>query len=473
MLIRPLRGGIVAKMTKGTVFPERLCINVETPSDSDAFAVRFQFGGGHMQEFKPGALEGVTVLDFTWVLAGTHATKMLADMGAMVIKVEQYPTGAIERQLPLLVEHEGVKQSSYSLNVNRGKKSVCVDVKKQEGMKIIHELVKKSDMIVENFAPGVMERLNLDYESVRKIKEDIIYCSISCFGHWGPYSHKPGYDVIAQAASGWTGQSEHVQIAPVSIGDTVAGLHAALALVAALHAKHTKGIGQNIDISMMDCLFSLHENTLPWYTLGQAVGKRIEVPKIGRVHPGYAPYGFYQGKDGWICIANIAESRWEPMVNVMGERFKWLLSDPRTATVEQRCVNTDVIHKAVDEWVMSMDSVEEVQRVLEEAGVPCMKVMTIEELADGDPQIQAREMMPLIEQPFLGPVKMYGSPLKMSETPSCIRGHAPLLGEHNYEVLVGVLGYAPDRVRSLYDSRVLYHEPAVERLQEQKTRNQF
>jgi len=417
-----------------------------------------------IKNLPPGPLEDVVVLDFTWVLAGTHCTKMLADMGATVIKIEQHPNGAIERGLPLTVEKNGVAQSSYHLLVNRGKKSVCVNLKKPEGMSIIYDLIKKSDMIVENFAPGVMDRLKLDYESVKKIKEDIIYCSISCFGHWGPYSRKPGYDMIAQGASGWTAQSEHAQIAPVSIGDTVAGVHAGLALVSALHAKYIKGIGQNIDISMMDCLFSLHENTLPWYTIGQAVGQEVDIPKVGRLHPGYAPYGIYEGKNGWICIANINEARWEPMIKIMGAKYNWMLNDPRLDSVLARCNNAGVIHEVIEEWVKSVDSVEEAQRMLESADIPCIRALTLQELADSDPHIKAREMMPMIEQPLLGTVKMYGSPLKMSETPSCVRGYAPFLGEHNHKVLVNFLGYSKEQVEALYESKVLHHEDAVERL---------
>jgi len=177
-------------------------------------------------------------------------------MGATVIKIEPYGVGANERHLNIQKTHDGVTQSSYSINVNRGKKSLCINLKTPQGLDIMKDLIKQSDVVLENYAPGVMERLGLDYESVKKIKEDIIYCSISCFGHWGPYSHKPGYDMIAQVASGWTAQSEVYQIAPNSIGDTVAGVHAALAIVSALYARNVQGIGQNIDIAMVDCLFS-------------------------------------------------------------------------------------------------------------------------------------------------------------------------------------------------------------------------
>jgi len=381
--------------------------------------------GGRMNNLQPGCLDGVTVLDFTWVLAGPHGTKMLADMGATVIKIEQHPMGAIERYLSMRVTHDDVPQSSYSINVNRGKKSVCVNIKDPEGMAVIHDLIKKSDVIVENFSPGVMKRLQLDYESVKKIKEDIVYCSISCFGQSGPKSHMSGYDMIAQGASGWTNQSEQIQIAPVSIGDTLAGIHAALAISAALFARQVQGVGQHIDIAMTDCLFSLHENTLPWYTMGQAIGKDVKVPKIGRIHPGYAPYGIFKGKDGYLCLAVLAANRWEPLVKMMGEKYAWLLTDPRSESVEARCANSTFVNGVIDEWVMSMDSVKEAERLLLQVEVPCTRALSIEELADGDPHITAREMMPIVEQPFIGPMKMFGSPLKFSETPSCIRGHAP------------------------------------------------
>jgi len=420
-----------------------------------------------MTEFnsiKPGSLDGITVVDFTWVLAGPHATKLLADMGASVIKIEPYETGANERHLAMQKNHDGVNQSSYSINVNRGKKSVCINLKTPQGMELISRLISKADIVIENYAPGVMDRLGLDYESVKKIKPDIIYCSISCFGHWGPYSHKPGYDMIAQLASGWTNQNENFQLAPVSIGDTVAGIHAALSVVSALHARNQRGIGQNIDISMMDCLFSLHENTVPWYTLGQAVGEPVVPPKIGRLHGGYAPYGIYKGKDGVIGIAVLSENRWAPLVKLMGEKYAWLLTDPRFSDTNMRCKNAAAVHQVLDEWVMSLDSVREAERLLDGEGVPCMRALSIEELVDKDPQILARDMMPVVDQPFIGPMKMFGSPVKMSETPSCIRGYSPLLGEHNDNVLKEFLGYSAAQVKDLYDNNVIYCEPAVERM---------
>jgi crotonobetainyl-CoA:carnitine CoA-transferase CaiB-like acyl-CoA transferase len=420
-----------------------------------------------MEELKPGPLSGVTILDFTWVLAGPFATRTLADMGAYIIKVERYKDGTNERHLPLIVEHQGVKQSSYNINCNRGKKSICVNLKDPKGREIIHELIKKCDVLMENFAPGVMDRLKLDYDSVKKINPKIIYCSVSCFGHWGPYSHKPGYDMIAQGASGWTDQNEIPQIAPVSIGDMNAAVHAAVAICGALYCREKTGIGQNIDISMMDCLFSFHENTLPWYLLTSATGNPVEPPKIGRLHPGYAPYGIYKCKNGYIVIASLTQPRWEGIVHAMGEKYKWLFDEPRAKDVSTRCTqsNAPFIHQLVEEWTMSCESAEEAERILEKYEVPCLRTRTIKELADDDAHVKAREMMVEIEQPFVGKMKMYGSPLKMSETPCGVRGHGPLLGEHTREVLGNVLNYSKEQIDALYAGEVLYQEPAVAMLE--------
>jgi crotonobetainyl-CoA:carnitine CoA-transferase CaiB-like acyl-CoA transferase len=243
-------------------------------------------------------------------------------------------------------------------------------------------------------------------------------------------------------------------------------MHACTAILAALHHRTKTGVGQNIDISMMDCLFSLHENTLPWFMVSEAAGNPIKPAKIGQKHPGYAPYGIYKGKNGFICIACLTEARWLPLVELMGEKHAWLKTDPRAATVSTRCStdNAPIIHEALEEWVMSLDSVEEAERLLEAAEVPCLRVRDIVELATVDPQIKAREMIVTVDQPFLGPMKMYGSPLKFSETPSGIRGYGPFLGEHNDDVLMKTLGMTKEEIKALYAEDVLYHAPEVDKL---------
>jgi crotonobetainyl-CoA:carnitine CoA-transferase CaiB-like acyl-CoA transferase len=417
---------------------------------------------------KLGPLAGVTVLDFTWVLAGPHAAKTLADMGANVIKVERYGDGANERLQNLRVTHNDVIQSSYHLNVNRGKKSLCIDVKNPRGLEIIRELIMKTDIIFENFAPGVMKRLNLDYESIKQFKPDIIYCSISCFGHWGPLSHKPGYDIIAQAASGWVGRSAPPIMAPVSIGDTMAAMHACTAMLAALHHKVITGEGQNIDISMVDCLYSLHEHAMPWYWISEVVGEPIRMEKTGQTIVSSAPYGIYNGKNGCIAIASMSENRWHPLIECLGDSCSWMKTDPRLIDVPTRSLpeNTAIVHEAIEAWVQAQDSVEEAERKLEAAGIPCSRVKELDELATTDPHITAREMNPKVYQPFLGPVRMFGSPLKFSKTPSTIRGYAPFLGQHNREILTRYLDYSPAMIDALYFEKVLYEAPEVKRLPE-------
>jgi len=419
-----------------------------------------------MNESVAGPLEGITILDFSWVLAGPHATKHLRDLGAEVLKVEVYKKGATERYLTKRVEHDGVKQSSYSINVNRGKKSICINLKNALGMELIHDLIKKSDVVIENFSPGVMKRLNLDYESVKKVKGDIIYCSISCFGHWGPYSHKPGYDIIAQAASGWTAQGDPATQASMGIGSMNASMYAMSAILAALLSRESTGKGQNIDISMVDCLFSLHDNSLPWYTFSSAVGTPIMRPPIGKYLTGYSPYGIYTGKNGHVGVALLTDARWPALLDAMGPFGDPLRNDDRFNTVSARCTmeNSPYVHQAMEDWVMSLDSVEEAERILDETGIPCMRILGVVELAETDPQIKFREMIVTVDQPFIGPMKMYGSPFKLSETPGMPRGYAPFLGEHNNEVLSEMLGYDRKKIEALYEEDVLYHEPCVDRL---------
>jgi len=418
-----------------------------------------------MSKNTAGPLDGITVLDFTWVLAGPFVTKQLRDLGAEVLKVEVYKKGGTERYFPSRVTNEGVEQSSYSINVNRGKKSICVNLKAPQGMNLIHQLIKKSDIIIHNFSNGVMDRLKLDYESVRKVKEDIIYCSISGFGQWGPYSHKAGYDIIAQAASGWTAQMDPTSQAPVGIGDMNASMHAAVAILATLVHRQKTGQGQSIDISLVDCLFVLHENTLPWYLITSAIGKPVMPPRIGRHHAGYAPYGIYKGKNGDVAVAMLTDARWPALLEIMGS-FAESLKTSRFDTVADRCTpeNVHVVHQAVEDWVMSLDSVEEAEQILDGVGIPCMRARSVVELAEIDPHIKAREMIVEIEQPFIGPMKMYGSPFKLSETPSFPRGYSPFLGEHNRQVLSEVLGMDQAEIEKLYADDVLYHEPCVDRL---------
>lgn len=413
---------------------------------------------------KRGALEGLRVLDFTWVYAGPFATRQLVDMGAEVIKVEPFGTGALERRYSLVMERNGVKQSSYHVFLNRGKKSLSIDLKTRKGLKIIKELVKKSDVMISNMAPGAMKELGLGYEAVRRINPRIIYCTISCFGHYGAYATEPGFDLIAQVASSWCGQTDPPAPAPLAIGDCNAAMHATTAILAALYYREKTGRGQNIDISMTDCLFHLNENNGPGYLFSH---RTVPAVPNTRWAAAYAPYGLYKGRDGLIAIAALSDVLWEKLVRTMGEGYEWLLTDPRTCELEVRLTyrNAPFIHGTLEEWVGKFDSVQQVEDILRKAGIPAMRVRTFAEVVDA-PYIRDREMLVKMEQPFVGEIEIYGSPFRMSETPGRVMGHAPLIGEHSRAVLSQLLGYSESEIERLLAEGVIYKEPAVDRLGE-------
>jgi CoA:oxalate CoA-transferase len=414
------------------------------------------------------ALKGLRVLDFTWVYAGPFCTRQLVDLGAEVIKIEPPEIGALERRYSLILERNGVKQSSYSVFLNRGKKSLSINLKSEKGLNIVRELIKKSDIAISNMAPGSMKSMGLGYEDMKNINPRIIYCTISCFGQYGSYADAPGFDLIAQVASGWCGQSDPPMPAPLAIGDSNAGMHATSAILAALYYREKTGKGQSIDISMTDCLFHSHENNPPGYLFSK---RTVPAQKNGRWLSAYAPYGLMKAKDGFIAIAALSDAIWEKLVSVMGNNYTWLLTDPRTDLLTKRLSyeGAPFVHKTVEEWVQTLDSAAQAEDLLRKAGVPAMKVRGFEEICDA-PYIKDREMLVKTKQPFVGEFETYGSPFKMSETPGKVMGYSPLLGENNQEVLSKDLGYRKKDIDKLYEEGILYKEEAVDRLPEELKR---
>ncbi len=411
---------------------------------------------------QPGALEGLRVLDFTWVYAGPFATRQLVDLGAEVIKIELPEVGALERRYSLVIERQGVKQSSYSLFLNRGKKSLSIDIKHKDGADIVRELVRKSDVMLSNMTPGAMDRLGFGYEDAKEINPGIIYCTISCFGQSGQYANEPGFDLIAQAASGWCGQTDPPTQAPVAIGDSNAALHATTAILAALYYRQKTGIGQNIDLSMTDCLFHCHEANPPAYLFSE---RTVSPVPIGQKHPSYAPYGILKGQDGLIAVAALSDGLWEKLVTAMGEDYLWLLTDSRTDKLSTRLTyeNAPFIHSILEEWLMKFGPVQEAEDLLRSAGIPAMRIKGFPEVSRAA-YITEREMVVKMKQPFVGEMEVYGSPFKMSQTPGEVRGHTPLLGEHSRNILSGILGYSDERIDRLFEEGIIYREEAVDRL---------
>jgi CoA:oxalate CoA-transferase len=408
------------------------------------------------------ALKGLRVLDFTWVYAGPFAARQLADLGAEVIKVEPVETGALERRYSLVLERHGVAQSSYAVFLNRGKKSLSINLKTKKGLNIIKELAKKSDILLSNMAPGTLKNLHLGYEDIKKINSRIIYCDISCFGHHGSFANEPGFDIIAQAASGWCGQSDPPMPAPLAIGDSNAGMHATAAILAALYYREKTGRGQYIDISMTDCLFHSHENNPPGYLFS---GRTVLPAKNSRWASAYSPYALIKGKDGFVAIAALSDVLWEKLVQAMGLEYAWLMTDSRTNALEKRLSyeNAPFVHTLLEEWLQKFDNVEQAETLLRKAGVPAMKVRGFEEICDA-PYIKEREMLVKIKQPFVGEIEIYNSPFRMTETRGKVMGYAPLIGENNREILAGYLGYSEDDISRLLAEGVLYQEEAVSRL---------
>lgn len=422
-------------------------------------------------------LEGYRVLDFTWVLAGPFCTKLLSDLGMEVIKVERFPQGDITRYLFMYIRQENRSLSSYYLNLNRGKKSICINLREEKGREIIYKLVEKCDVIVENYQPGTMKKLGLDYETVKKINPKIIYCSISCFGQYGPYSRLPGYDLLAQTASGYIWGQADSSIATTSIGDTFTAVHAAFAIVSALLKREKTGEGEYIDVSMSDCLLHSHENILAALLLlksfAEKEGKTLkekmnemhgepfpeEMLKMGPQHPAYGGYGVYKCKNGHISIAILNEEQQMRLAKAMGPEYGERLKRIKLigAIGLERFRVSKEINEIIEEWT-SQHTVEEVEEVLKrpDVDIPCLKVPSFFEVLDNE-HYKAREMFVEIEQPFFGKVKAFGCPIKLASAKCGKFKHAPLLGEHNEEILKW-LGYSEDEIRELYKKGVLHQE---------------
>lgn len=396
----------------------------------------------------PLMLADCHVLDFTQYLAGPTVTRLMAEMGANIIKVEQSPMGDPSRLLPFIKDG----RSGYFVQQNRGKKSVCIDFNKPEGLEILRDLAKSVDVVVENFGPGVMEKRGLDYESLKKINPKIIMVSISAFGRKSPLSHRVGYDLIAQAFSGFmhmTGEPDGPpQFVGVGIADVGTGVHAFAALGYALYYREKTGVGQYIDMAMIDALYHMHEVNVQVHALsgGQYVPKRG-----GSHHPLVCPCGTFKGPQGWIVILAL-DRQWPSVVQALGKPE--LLQDPRFVTIAERGKNQSVLIPLIEAWLQSFPTDEAALLALEEYRIPSAPVMAVADTINHE-YFKARQMVRTVPDPVLGEVTIPGFPLKYSEFPELLELRAPLLGEHNAEVLSGRLGYTAQQVAALCEQGIL------------------
>jgi CoA:oxalate CoA-transferase len=401
------------------------------------------------QTLKP-MLEGYRVLDFTQVLAGPTTARYMAEMGAEVVKVEFAPNGDISRGVPYM--RDG--RSAYYVQQNRGKKSLCLDLKNPAAAAIIRELIPKIDVLVENFAPGVIGRLGFGYEAVRALHPKIIMCSISTFGQSGPLANRPGYDFIGCAYSGvlsMIGERDGAPSLPqVGVGDITTGVHALTAIMAALLHRERTSEGQYVETSLLDCYFSYNDMTVHTASLS---GGAFLPRRNGAHHFAVAPLGVFNGKRSPILIMATAEHQFAYLCRAMGRPE--LASDPRFCNNTERMAHVEELKRLIQDWFDAMPSDEEVYRRFEEHRVPYAQVLSIEE-AMAHPHLREREVVRTVNDRFLGEFDVPGFPLRFSGYERHTEMEAPTLGEHNEAVLREYLGYSAERIAALEREGVLH-----------------
>jgi CoA:oxalate CoA-transferase len=392
------------------------------------------------------ALEKIRVLDFTRVLAGPFCTMLLADMGAEVIKVEHPKGGDDSRAFGPFVEGE----SAYFMSINRNKKSMTLNLKSPRAVELVKKMIPSFDVVVENFRPGVMDKLGIGYEELKKINPRLIYASSSGFGYTGPYSQLPAYDLIVQGMGGVmsiTGDSEDKpQKSGSSIGDIFAGVFCAVGILGALEARHETGKGQMVDVAMLDCQVSILENAISRYLTTGADPK-----PIGNRHSSITPFATFKTTDGFINIAVGNDSLWEKFCDQIGE--KGLVGDERFESNALRTANWDELEPLLA-GAMKKDSTASWIERLRRVGVPCGPINKVSQVLQ-DPQVAAREMILEVDHSKAGRQKIPGCPIKLSETPCAVETAAPLLGAQTEDILAEFLSLSAEEMQSLRKEGVL------------------
>src|SRR5580692_4937842 len=378
-------------------------------------------------------LDDLFVVDLSRILSGPVCTMLLADMGADVIKVEPPPLGDDSRQWgPPFIGG----MSTYFLSVNRNKKSLGLNLKAEEGRRILWKLIERADVLIENFRPGVLDKLGFGIDAVSRVNSRTVYCSISGFGHTGPYKDRPGYDVIAQGESGMMDLTGFPDGPPAKLGaslaDVVAGLYAFNGICLALLARHKTGKGQHVDISLLDGMVS----TLTYHA-GIYLSTGRSPRRAGTRHPSIVPYECFQANDGFVNIAVTNQKQWENFCQALG--FPEVAADPRFEEMKARLANYAELRPMIDRVISKMTRAE-VMASMSTVGIPAGPINTVGEILE-DPQIHAREMVTELTHPEYGPLRVLGIPIKLSGTPGVVENAPPTFGEHNREVLA-LLGYA-------------------------------
>ena len=389
------------------------------------------------------ALEGIRVLDLGRYQAGPRAALELARLGAEVIKVEGLEGDESRKGMPQV---RG--QSGYWVHYNSGKKSIALDTRTPKGKEILRELVKISDVFIQNFRPGTIEKMGLSYEALHELNPGIIMLNVSAYGQYGPFKERVGFDTIGQAISGLmsiTGYPENPPTrAGASIIDRITALNGTIGILAALREREISGQGQSIDVCLADSGFSLTEIALANYLETGTLTQRT-----GNFRKG-AYNGAYRTTDGWVILVGSSQKIFERMCRVIGKP-EWI-NDPRFADRAARNANIDVIREAFIQWFLAKTMAQAVD-ILARAGVPCTEINNIAQACE-NPQIWERELLVKVPDPYAGTIHVSGKYIKLSRSETVV-GSPPAIGEHTEDILSGLLKYTPEQLRQLRDEGVI------------------
>lgn len=393
-----------------------------------------------------GALTGLKVLDLTRVLAGPYCTMILADLGADVIKVEA-PGGSDETRAWGPPFQNGV--SAYYLCANRNKRSITVNLKTEEGRKIIRTLAKEADVLIHNFKTGSMENWSLDYDSLKHMNPRLVYCSITGFGETGPYRHLPGYDYIIQGMSGLMSITGSEESGPMKIGvamvDILTGLYSAISIEAALLEREKSGEGQKIDMSLMDTAVSSLANVASNYLMSGTIPGRL-----GNDHPNIVPYSKFKARDGEMIIAVGNNRQFATLCEVMG--ISEIAVDERFRTNEARVKNKRELTEILESQ-LQVKPIQEWLELFSQHNIPCGPIAAMDQVFN-HPQVIARDMVVHMDHPEAGEIKLVGSPIKLSRTKTKIERHPPIAGEHTAEILQQA-GYSQEEIEHLKEKNII------------------
>ena len=395
-----------------------------------------------------GALSDIKVLDLTRVLSGPYAAMWLGDLGADVIKIEMPVKGDDARFTPIHVNGH----STFFAAMNRNKRSITLNLKEEEGKKIFLEMVRKADVVMSNYRPGVMERLGLGYEQLREINDQIIFATVSGFGQKGPYAQRAAYDIVAQGMGGIMSLNgveggEPTRVG-ASISDITAGMNTVIGILAALHARTLTGKGQSIDIALVDSVLALTPSENMRYFIS---GKLV--PRMGNRYVGNSPYGAFRAKDGSFIIACGSDKLFAKFCTDVLKKPE-LAEDERLRIMTNRSDNHPLVKQIVEEWASQYTAEEAVEQILA-AGVPAGPIFNMDDISQDPHIVGEREMLVKIDQPGLGEITVTNNPVKLSDTKATIRRPAPLLGQHNEEVYGEWLGFDKDKIEELKQNGIV------------------